>query len=152
MEERHRRQRVGQICRRFIPSISEEGSYREVIRMGWRFRRSFNFGGFRLNLSKSGIGGSLGIGPFRVGRSATQKTYASARVPGTGLWWFKWFGNSRRASQAATPPPSNQTASQPGPPSSTNTQPGPPTATNPLPTPTTTVSSRAAWWKQKGLD
>lgn len=53
--------------------------------MGWIFRRSINIGPFRANLSKSGIGGSFGIGPFRWGRSAQGRSYRTIRIPGTGI-------------------------------------------------------------------
>jgi hypothetical protein len=55
--------------------------------MGWSFRKSIGMGPLRLNLSKSGVGGSFGIGPFRLGRSATGRTYRTASIPGTGISW-----------------------------------------------------------------
>lgn len=53
--------------------------------MGLRFRKSFTFGPLRINVSKSGIGFSLGVKGFRVGRSAKGKTTATVSLPGTGL-------------------------------------------------------------------
>ena len=53
--------------------------------MGLRFRKSFNIGPLRINLSKSGIGFSLGVKGFRVSRSAKGKMTATASLPGTGL-------------------------------------------------------------------
>jgi hypothetical protein len=53
--------------------------------MGWIFRRAINIGPFRINLSKSGVGGSFGAGPFRIGRSASGRGYTSTRIPGTGI-------------------------------------------------------------------
>lgn len=53
--------------------------------MGWRFSRSINLGPLRINLSKRGVGASVGAGPFRVGRSASGRNYGSARIPGTGI-------------------------------------------------------------------
>ena len=35
--------------------------------MGWYLRKSLGFGPFRINLSKSGLGGSVGVKGFRVG-------------------------------------------------------------------------------------
>jgi hypothetical protein len=35
--------------------------------MGWSYRKSVNLGPFRVNLSKSGVGYSLGGKDFRVG-------------------------------------------------------------------------------------
>ena len=53
--------------------------------MGLRFRKSINIGPLRINLSKSGIGISLGVKGFRVSRSAKGKMTATASLPGTGL-------------------------------------------------------------------
>ena len=53
--------------------------------MGLRFRKSFNIGPLRINISKSGIGFSLGVKGFRIGRSAKGKMTATASLPGTGL-------------------------------------------------------------------
>ena len=42
--------------------------------MGLRFRKSLNLGkGFKLNLSKSGIGYSFGFKGFRIGKTAKGK-------------------------------------------------------------------------------
>ena len=53
--------------------------------MGLRFRKSFSIGPLRINISKSGIGFSLGVKGFRIGRSAKGKMTATASLPGTGL-------------------------------------------------------------------
>ena len=53
--------------------------------MGLRFRKSFNIGPLRINISKFGIGFSLGVKGFRVSRSAKGKMTATASLPGTGL-------------------------------------------------------------------
>ena len=53
--------------------------------MGLRFRKSFNIGPLRINISKSGIGFSLGVKGFRISRSAKGKMSATATLPGTGL-------------------------------------------------------------------
>lgn len=54
--------------------------------MGWRYRKSINLGGgFRINLSKSGIGYSWGFPGYRHTYSANgtqRKTYS---IPGTGI-------------------------------------------------------------------
>ena len=53
--------------------------------MGWNFRRSIKVGPVRLNLSKSGIGTSMG-GPFgSVSRSPTGRVTRTFRIPGTGI-------------------------------------------------------------------
>lgn len=57
--------------------------------MGWCFRRSKSFGPFRLNLSKRGIGWSVGTRGLRVGRSATGRKTTHVSIPGTGLGYRK---------------------------------------------------------------
>lgn len=54
--------------------------------MGWSFRRSINFGPVRLNLSKSGVGYSIGGRGFRVGKDAKDRRYSQVSVPGTGIY------------------------------------------------------------------
>jgi Protein of unknown function (DUF4236) len=53
--------------------------------MGWSFRKSINFGPLRINVSKSGIGYSVGGKDLRVGRDAKGRNYEEVTVPGTGL-------------------------------------------------------------------
>lgn len=54
--------------------------------MGYRFRKSINLGGgFRVNISKSGIGYSWGVKGYRATKTAkgtVRKTYS---IPGTGF-------------------------------------------------------------------
>jgi len=54
--------------------------------MGWSFRRSLKFGPVRVNLSKSGVGYSIGGKGLRVGRDARGRSYRSASLPGTGIY------------------------------------------------------------------
>lgn len=53
--------------------------------MGFYYRKSIGAGPFRVNLSKSGVGYSVGGRGFRVGRSARGRSYTTFSVPGTGL-------------------------------------------------------------------
>lgn len=54
--------------------------------MGLRFRKSINLGGgFRINLSKSGVGYSWGTKGYRVTKKASGGTRTTASIPGTGL-------------------------------------------------------------------
>ena len=53
--------------------------------MGLRFRKSIKIGPIRINISKSGIGISIGVKGFRISRSAKGKTTATVSLPGTGL-------------------------------------------------------------------
>lgn len=57
--------------------------------MGFRFRKSINVGGFRVNLSKTGIGYSFGAPGFRVTKTATGRNRMTVSLPGTGLSWVK---------------------------------------------------------------
>ena len=43
--------------------------------MGWSYRKSVNFGPFRVNLSKGGVGYSVGGKDFRVGVNAKGRRY-----------------------------------------------------------------------------
>lgn len=57
--------------------------------MGFNFRKSINLGfGSRLNLSKSGIGTSIGIKGARIG-AGPKGTRVTGSVPGTGLYYTK---------------------------------------------------------------
>ena len=54
--------------------------------MGFRYRKSINLGGgFRVNLSKSGVGYSWGVKGYRVTKTANGKTRKTYSIPGTGL-------------------------------------------------------------------
>jgi hypothetical protein len=54
--------------------------------MAWRFRRSLKFGPLNLNFSKSGVGTSIGVRGFRVGKDARGRSYTAASIPGTGIY------------------------------------------------------------------
>ena len=61
--------------------------------MGFRFQRRIRIApGVRLNLSKSGIGGSVGRNGLRLGLDAKRKKYFSVGLPGTGLSYRTFFG------------------------------------------------------------
>lgn len=54
--------------------------------MGFRFRKSINVGGgFRINLSKSGVGYSFGVPGYRITKTATGRTRKTISIPGTGI-------------------------------------------------------------------
>ena len=57
--------------------------------MGFRFRKSVNIGGARVNFSKSGIGASVGGKGFRYTKKADGSTRTTASVPGTGISYQK---------------------------------------------------------------
>lgn len=53
--------------------------------MGIRFRKSIGSGPFRVNLSKSGIGYSIGTKGFRHTKTANGRTRNTYSIPGTGI-------------------------------------------------------------------
>ena len=57
--------------------------------MGWSYRKSVSLGPFRVNISKSGVGYSVGARGFRTGVSASGRRYSSVGIPGTGLRYTK---------------------------------------------------------------
>ncbi|WP_346891993.1 DUF4236 domain-containing protein [Clostridium sp. UBA3887] len=69
--------------------------------MGFRFRKSKNFGPFRINISKSGIGWSVGGKGFRYTKRADGKTQTTTSIPGTGLSYVNV--NNKRKSNSQTP-------------------------------------------------
>jgi hypothetical protein len=63
--------------------------------MGWRFRKSFGRGPFRVNVGKTGVGFSWGIPGLRFGQAADGRMYLSVGIPGTGLSYFQYFSRKR---------------------------------------------------------
>ena len=58
--------------------------------MGLRFRKSINpGGGARINLSKSGIGFSIGTKGYRYTKTATGRDRTTVSIPGTGISYVK---------------------------------------------------------------
>src|ERR1700731_2918316 len=77
--------------------------------MGWTFRRSFNLGPFRINLSKKGAGTSVGIPGFRVGQDAGGRKYSQISIPGTGIYRRDYYKtNSAGQNPGSTPIQANQ--------------------------------------------
>lgn len=66
--------------------------------MGLRFRKSINLGkGMRVNLSKSGIGWSVGGKGFRYTKRADGKTQTTASIPNTGISYVKVYGDKNKS-------------------------------------------------------
>ena len=57
--------------------------------MGFRFRKSINFGIFRVNASKTGLGWSVGVPGARYTKMANGRNRVTANIPGTGMSWVK---------------------------------------------------------------
>jgi hypothetical protein len=72
--------------------------------MGFYIRKSVNFGPLRVNLSKSGVGYSVGGRGFRTGVRADGRRYTRVSVPGTGVGYHATHGRaaSRRPSASAS--------------------------------------------------
>ena len=65
--------------------------------MGFRYRNSINLGGgFKINLSKSGIGYSWGTKGFRVTKTARGTTRRTYSIPGTGISYVDETGSRNR--------------------------------------------------------
>jgi hypothetical protein len=62
--------------------------------VGWSYRKSVNLGPFRVNISKSGVGYSLGGAGFRTGVTSRGRSYRSMSIPGTGLRYYSSGKNS----------------------------------------------------------
>lgn len=75
--------------------------------MGLRFRKSMNFGPFRVNFSKSGVGYSVGGKGFRYTKKANGGTRTTVSIPGTGVSYVKDYSDERK--------PSGGSPSAPGP-------------------------------------
>ncbi len=68
--------------------------------MGWIFRKALNLGPFRISLSKSGVGCSVGVPGLRTGISSRKRRYTSVSVPGTG--WRYQTTHQRSAKKKST--------------------------------------------------
>ena len=57
--------------------------------MGLRIKRSLNIGPLRINLSKIGLGFSIGIPGYRKTLTANKRVRTTYNIPGTGISWIK---------------------------------------------------------------
>lgn len=65
--------------------------------MGFRMRKSINLGGgVRVNLSKKGVGYSVGTKGYRVTKKAGGGIRTTASLPGTGISYVKETGSGKR--------------------------------------------------------
>jgi hypothetical protein len=77
--------------------------------MAWRFRKSIKLGPLRFNLSKSGIGTSIGVRGFRVGTDAKGRSYTAASIPGTGIYDRTYSSQGKTAGGDTAPLPGAET-------------------------------------------
>lgn len=66
--------------------------------MAFRFRKSINLGGFRINLSKSGIGYSFGVKGLRFTHKAGGGSRTTIGIPNTGISYVKDYSTHKKAS------------------------------------------------------
>lgn len=72
--------------------------------MGFRYRKSINLGGgFRVNLSKSGIGYSWGVKGYRITKTADGRTRRTASIPGTGISYVEEHRSGSSQEPASAP-------------------------------------------------
>lgn len=72
--------------------------------MGFRFRKSIRIGGgFRVNLSKSGVSYSWGVKGYTVTKKADGRIRQTVSIPGTGLSYSTESGRRSHNPPAATP-------------------------------------------------
>ncbi len=63
--------------------------------MGFRYRKSINLGGgFRVNISKSGIGYSWGVKGYRITKTANGTIRRTMSIPGTGISYVDTVGKT----------------------------------------------------------
>lgn len=76
--------------------------------MGFRFRKSINLGGgFKVNLSKSGVGYSWGTKGVRYTKTASGKKRTTLSIPGTGISYVSESGSKKIAQQKKVAKPTN---------------------------------------------
>ena len=76
--------------------------------MGFRYRKSINLGGgFRINISKSGIGYSWGVKGYRVTKTAKGTVRRTASIPGTGISFVDETGKKNQNRTSPVNPQQN---------------------------------------------
>ena len=77
--------------------------------MGFRMRKSINLGGgFRVNLSKSGVGYSWGGKGYRVTKTATGRKRTTLSIPGTGISYSRESGSTKTRTPVVSKPAVNK--------------------------------------------
>lgn len=77
--------------------------------MGFRFRKSVNFGIFRVNASKTGLGWSIGVPGARYTQMANGRTRTTASIPGTGISWVEESKKTYKTQQPEPEKPKKMT-------------------------------------------
>ena len=82
--------------------------------MGIRYRKSINLGGgFKINLSKSGVGYSWGTKGYRITRTARGTTRRTYSIPGTGISYVDESGRHNRNENRSQTRNQNKSTQQP---------------------------------------
>lgn len=77
--------------------------------VGFRYRKSINLGGgFKVNLSKSGVGYSWGVKGYRITKTSKGSIRRTASIPGTGISYVRETGEKNNKYHSV--PTSNQPA------------------------------------------
>jgi hypothetical protein len=71
--------------------------------MGWSYRKSFKAGPMRINLSKSGLGTSVGVKGARIGIDARGRSYSHVSIPGTGIQSRRYGSSEKRTKPGRKP-------------------------------------------------
>ena len=78
--------------------------------MGCKFRKSVKMGPVRVNLSKSGVGYSVGGKGLRVTKKAGGGTRTTAKIPGTGISYTKDSSKRKSTTKATSKRNSSQSS------------------------------------------
>lgn len=76
--------------------------------MGFRIRKSKNFGGLRINLSKTGLGASVGGKGVRFTKKAGGGIRTTVHIPGTGLSYVKDSSKKRKYKKSSNKTSNNE--------------------------------------------
>ena len=77
--------------------------------MGFHFKKSIKAGPVRVNLSKSGVGYSVGWKGFRVAKKANGGVRTTTSIPGTGVSYAKDSGSGQNENFEIVSKPTNPT-------------------------------------------
>ena len=81
--------------------------------MSFFFRKRLGLGPLNLNLTKSGIGFSLGVRGFRAGVSSSGRRYISTGFPGTGIYYRQFARKQRQTPRETAPSPAAEPSAYP---------------------------------------
>ena len=91
----------------FTPKNVKSGVF-NIYYMSWYIRKAVKAGPVRFNLSKSGIGASIGITGFRIGIKPNGRSYIHAGR--YGLYYREEFGNNKTSTNKFDSTPDNGSA------------------------------------------